>query len=51
MAEWNVNRFWDRTARMWVIHEQITDQVGPKQEFELLWKKMTEIHVLIESHL
>jgi hypothetical protein len=34
--EWDVNRFWDPTTWIGVISEQITNQVGPKQAFELL---------------
>jgi len=49
MAERDVNRFGDRSTWIRVIPGQITNQDGPKQEFELLWNKMVELHVLIES--
>jgi hypothetical protein len=38
---WDMNRFWDRATLIRVMHEQVTNQVGPKRDFELLWKKMT----------
>jgi hypothetical protein len=31
MAEWDGNRFWDRTSWIRVIPEQTTNQVNPKQ--------------------
>jgi hypothetical protein len=43
MAKRYTNRFWDCTAEIRVISNQITNQFGPKEEFQLLGEKMTEI--------
>jgi len=43
MAEKDVNRFWKRKTWIRVIPGQITNPVGPKQEFELLWKDVKNL--------
>jgi hypothetical protein len=50
MGGWAVNRFWDRKTWMRVISEQVTNQFGPKQNFELLGK-ISEINVLMQLRL
>jgi hypothetical protein len=50
MAEWNVNRFWDRTTWIRVIPEQNKNKIGPKEEHELVRKKLSDMSVLTEPH-
>jgi hypothetical protein len=48
MAEQDVNRFWDGATWIRLVFGQMANQIGSKQEFELPWKKMTEVCVLME---